>query len=511
MTFGLFRRFGALLSLTLLPLTLPAEMAREVSQYGITWTFSEPREIGQFVSGDWWVVGPVTVVSVSPEPGPSQSDAKASAKSIYGATALVDDRRMRNGTMFAPRAEVSLGKQGFDSRSKSYDASLTVDYPVTIRPGDMLLSSVSSERYDRNGKLATPEVLGQEGIFYAKPTGQLALESAAILTCVSVAPPADAFRPSYAGADMPLYRASQIQWDKLPRLRAPASMPKWETYERIHERPWLEIPSSWVVQFFGPGLNGPGYGREVSRMGNIATLMLMTDASRSQKETLLYEIIQWGIDLRGTIDAGRVYFSDGGWWQGRKWPILFTSIMLGEPSIAEMPPLPDGYSQIRPSSANRNPTFAFQEDLNTYYGKGAEGQTVLWQMNWHTGPKPPYQEKPSSEWTKMDKRSHGYCFINASTYVGTALSAQLMGAKALWNHDAFFDYADYYMSDDNFMKMPRWLPRGAERTADPFVEDMWKMYRDQVPPQRDGQDNLRFEWVDMNRRIGQWVDNPKPR
>jgi hypothetical protein len=32
-----------------------------VSQYGITWTFEKPARVGQFVNGDWYVVGPVTV------------------------------------------------------------------------------------------------------------------------------------------------------------------------------------------------------------------------------------------------------------------------------------------------------------------------------------------------------------------------------------------------------------------------------------------------------------------
>ncbi|HOI55253.1 MAG TPA: hypothetical protein PLP01_08395, partial [Phycisphaerae bacterium] len=32
----------------------------EISQYGITWTLDKPALAGQFVNGDWWVVGPVT-------------------------------------------------------------------------------------------------------------------------------------------------------------------------------------------------------------------------------------------------------------------------------------------------------------------------------------------------------------------------------------------------------------------------------------------------------------------
>ncbi|WP_269542397.1 hypothetical protein [Cerasicoccus fimbriatus] len=504
-----FPRIPCFIAATLtLTTALCAEMAREISQYGITWKFDKPHEVGQFVSGDYWVVGPVTIVSVSPEPGPSDSDAKDSSKSIYGATANIDDKRMRNGSMVNPGKDVSLEQQGLDSRNKSYNESLSVTFPLELKPADILVSSVSSEKYDDKGKLATPDVLGEQKIFYTKAKGDYVVESAALLTCVAQAPAKDAFRPPYAGSKRPVYYARDIKWDKLPNLPAPKSMPKWETYERVHERPWLEIPSSWLVQYFGPSLNGNGYGREVSRMNNMATLMLMTDAPQQQKEKLMYEMIQRGIDLRGVVDSGRVFFADGGWWQGRKWPIMFAGIMLEEPSFYDWPAMPAGDKRVRPSKAAPHPTVVFQEDLDTYYGKGAEGQDVLWQMCWHSGPKPPYQEKPESKWDKNDKRSNGYCLINSTTYVGTALSALLMGAKADWNHDAFFDYTDYWMSDENFQKFPNWLP--GKRTADPFVEDMWAMYRDKVPAQANGKDNWKFVWVDMNKRIGEWVENPKP-
>ena len=37
-----------------------------VSQYGITWSFAEPARVGRYVTGDWWVVGPVTVTQITP-------------------------------------------------------------------------------------------------------------------------------------------------------------------------------------------------------------------------------------------------------------------------------------------------------------------------------------------------------------------------------------------------------------------------------------------------------------
>lgn len=47
-------------------------MVSSISQYGITWTFDQPYEAGQYATGDWWVVGdPLTVVDIDPKKVPS--------------------------------------------------------------------------------------------------------------------------------------------------------------------------------------------------------------------------------------------------------------------------------------------------------------------------------------------------------------------------------------------------------------------------------------------------------
>lgn len=39
-----------------------------VSQHGITWTFEKPVPAGRFITGDWYVAGPVTVAKITPQP-----------------------------------------------------------------------------------------------------------------------------------------------------------------------------------------------------------------------------------------------------------------------------------------------------------------------------------------------------------------------------------------------------------------------------------------------------------
>jgi hypothetical protein len=505
----------------LLGASLRAESASQITQYGITWTFDNAYPTGRFVTGDSWVVGPVTVVSVSPAPGVStDTTADAGNKSRYGATALVDDKSMRNGSMvvtgrseLTPKNSTGFEQQGYDSRSPNYEAGLSITFPHKLETDRSLISTVSNEARNAAGKLATPFVLGEHKIFLCQPTLPLALQSAAVLTCLPKAPPPDAFRPPYVGTTKPIYLKSQLRWDLLPGLKPVASTPNWATMERIFERPWLDHTYTWHNQYMLPGENGPNYGREFARMSSIAALMVMLDVPREKKETLLIRYVQLGIDLAGVAQTGRQLFSDGGHWQGRKWPILFASLMLDAPELRDFPQVDPavpvyGRFKVVPGEDAPAPTTLFQEDLDTYYGKGGDGQTVLWQVVTHTGFKLPHEQKPRAEFDKADNFVDAYRANNACFWIGVSLAARWMKARAIWNHDAFFDYMDRWMGPDEKWDKPTWLPKGCERSYDLFTEDMWNAYRDSAPAQPDGKDNLKWVWA-ADGRTGSLVPNPK--
>lgn len=512
----------------LAPYAARAETVSQVSQYGITWTFDQPREVGRFVTGDHWVVGPVTIVSVSPAPGPSagigpvaETGPAAVSKSRYGATALVDDRRMRNGAMIVegpaplgPKNRTGFDQQGYDSRSINYEPSLSLSFPLRLEPGRTLISTVSNEELDASGQLATPYLPGQLGLFLCKPVMPLALRSAALLTCVAEPPSADAFRPPYAGADKTVYRAGQLRRDLLPAIKPVASTPDWAVIERLFERPWLDHTASWTNQHLLPGENQPNYGREFARLTSIAALMVMLDVPAERRETLLLRYVQLGIDLSGVARMGRHWFPDGGHWQGRKWPILFASLMLEAPELRRFPPVdPDvpvyGIFKVAPAPGASLPTTLFQEDLTTYYGRGGDGQSVLWQVGSHTGARPPHEEKLRTAFDKGDRFVDAYRDNNACSWIGTALAVRQMKAIQLWNHDAYFDYLDRWMGSGANWDRPAWFPKGAERSFDPFTEEMWRAHRDSAPEQPRGRDNLKWVW-DASGRSGSLVPNPRP-
>ncbi len=161
----------------------------------------------------------------------------------------------------------------------------------------------------------------------------------------------------------------------------------------------------------------------------------------------------------GLAMSGGDWNEGGGHSSGRKWPILFASLMLDKSEMTNLPP-----------------TAIFQEDTQTYYGKGWFGQTALWQMIMHHGLRDTYEEKHPSQWEKWDKTSESYrkC-CTSSAWVGTTLATRYLKAVKLWGHDAYFDYTDRWMREDDPCKEARGeypRPKHETKAFDPFVTAM---------------------------------------
>jgi hypothetical protein len=235
-----------------------------IGQYGVTWTFDGSVPAGQFVTGDWWVVGPVTVRRVTPAPA-------------------VD----RHGSVVNPPAG---GAQGYDSRIAGFDASLRAEFPLQLKPGESLVSTASVDTIGAR----TPETL--RGQYCRGP-----LRTAVVLTCLEEIPPADAFRPAYVGTER--FTASQLKRDILPRLKAPTAVPDAATYERYLERIWLDHMREWVNRKMHPLENMPDCGREITNIVSDVALLLLLDDPRRERETLLLRFVQKGIDYYGVTQS----------------------------------------------------------------------------------------------------------------------------------------------------------------------------------------------------------------
>ena len=351
------------------------------------------------------------------------------------------------------------------------------------------------------------------------------LRTAALLTCLPGEPPADAFRPPYAGTNKPLYEAKNLRWDLLLNLKLdhmedyfrkpwlnpadPAGeVATWQDFENYFQRPWLGYYGSTngfdqVLGYMEPSENGPTmssacFGREDTRVVSIASLMVHLDVPRERKEKLVIGLVQHGIDISGMFKAG----TDGrcNWVQsGLKWPVLFASLMLDKPELRQFPaPVP------------------FHEDVTTYYGTGWFGQTALWRIVWHDHLIDSDEERSPEQRTGNDAISEMYRSYGSSgkAWLGTALSARLMKAIKIWGHDAFFDYCDRWIDDDPRFKQARGLnlqPDWEKDTWDPFVTAMWKAYRKTAPRQEMSGQNFKAAWE--QEKDGwhiHWEPNPKP-
>jgi hypothetical protein len=403
-----------------------------VTKDGITWTFAESERVGQFITGDYYVVGSATVTSITPTPSGG-----------------------RNGSVkgVPPRDD----KTGFDSRTTGnrYDASLAATPPVSLAPGDSLVSSIS---VDTVGTI-------RRWLFDKATVSPV--KSISVLTSVSVPQPPDAFRPSYVGRGSPIFYSRNLRRDLLPRLAKVTGTPSLAEYEQHFRRPWVD------ALFFGfdaPVEYMPDYGREVARATSIAGLLLSLDFTPEQKEPLLVYLTQYGIDLYGLMQAGhRGWPAHGGHGVGRKLPVVLAGTLLEVPGM-------------------QSPAKPFSEDLQTMYDTGWTGASVVFgghNGKFATGAWGPYEHLQPRDWLSTDGEDYRRC-CTSSAWIGGALVARLVpGVRAAWNHPAFFDYSDRWMTEDDTQARATikaqigkdYSAFPQRRAWDSFVTNMWNAYR----------------------------------
>ena len=456
-------------------------LRESVSQYGITWTFDKPARVGQFVNGDWYVVGPATIRAIDPKP-------------LYGAEIpkreldpmdkeRPEGQRVRNGWMLNPPAAMQVA---YDSGVRNwFDPGLITRLPAEMKPGDSLVSTISMPK----GLVLHAQLRNkiERGVEDSSP-----IRTAAVLTCVGEPQPADAFRPAFCDRQQTIYLARNLKRELLPVATRTQSLPKLRQYVRFTQRPWVG------TGFFGfeePVENMPQYGLEYGRVVGISALMLATDLPPEQKEPLLVNLVQVGIDLGGMIRAGHPGWTAwGGHGSGRKLPIVFAGLLLGDEQLAHI---------------NKSfPKVSFGEDEQTAYGDAWTGAKVVFAG--HSGIDAatgegrgrgnawgPYEQMHPSQWKQGQNTSEAYrrCCTSVG-WVAQALVLRLMHAEEAWGHDAFFDYVDRWMYEDDaeFVKVIReatgndhnkdWARQG--QAWDAFVNEMWAKHRPVLPAPTDG-------------------------
>jgi len=459
----------------------PPGTATSISKDGITWTFSQAVPVGQFVNGDYYVVGPVTITAISPAPTTASPYENGSVKNLPTANS----------------------KSGFDSRLNDgtdeswwFDATLRSYPPISLKPGDSLVSSISLETIH-----SVPEVMRASDMS-ASPVG-----SVSVLTVLSAAPTADAFRPSYCDRSQTIYHANSLQKNLLPSLAPPtpsdpnAGTPTLATFEGYYRRPWIDTNP---FLFDAPADYMPSYGQHIAFADSYASLLLTLNFPADQKVNLTNYFVQYGIDLYGCVQAGYGWPAFGGHRSGRKLPIIFAGILLNNTGMMNV------------SAAYPN---QFGEDMQTLYIKNLppagsylqawQGATVIYGGHYGVdangtvvspGLYGPYEQLQPANWplinpTEQLGESYRRCCTSVS-WVGEALTIHIMHAENAWNYPAFFDYVDRWMTEDDtqaiaeikaqsgFDYSANWERQGQTRywlqgefPQYTFIDDMWAAYR----------------------------------
>jgi hypothetical protein len=455
----------------------PAGTASSITKDGITWTFSQAVPVGQFVNGDYFVVGPVTVTAVDPPPTTSTPYLNGSVLNL-------------------PTAN---GKSGFDSRLNDgtdeswwFDATLRSYPPITLKPGDSLVSSISLAQIH-----SVPEVMRSSDMS-ASPVA-----TTSVLTVLAAAPSSDGFRPSYCDRSQTIYHANALQRNLLRSLAPPnpSQTPTLAQFETWYRQPWIDTNA---FLFDAPALYMPSYGQHIAFADSYATLLLMLNFPADQKINLTNYFVQYGIDLYGCVQTGYGWPAFGGHRSGRKLPIVFAGILLNN----------DGMKNVSTNFPNQ-----FGEDMQALYinklppagtyQQAWQGATVIYGGHYgvttdgtpvSAGLYGPYEQLQPSAWplispTEQLGEAYRRCCTSVS-WVGEALTIHILHAETTWNQQAFLDYVDRWMTEDDTQAVAEikaqsgfdysanwerqkqtqyWLQ--GEFPQYSFIDDMWKAYR----------------------------------
>lgn len=401
-----------------------------LERHGVTWSLRHPTRAGRYINGDWWVVGPVDVVAITPR-------------------CVRTDARVRHGAMVNP--DPTLPQQGYDSglagspAFSGYRDALNVALevsaaqPLTLPPGNTLVSTVS---HDVAGQL--PQ-----------------LERCALLTVVAAPPPARAFRPPYCGFDKRArWSADDLDLSVLAQLPPVAGAPATRELIAQVEHTWLDHLPGYQRRFLHPSRNMPDYGREIADLVGTAALTLNLDIPAHDKRALLVALVQLGVDVYGVVRHGGKFAADGGNGSGRKLLLLLAGAALHDPQMTAL---------AHAAGAT------FGEDAQTFYVEetspgvvngGHGGYTVddVGLPEWGNR----HADDPSLDRKGWDSDPYRRC-CTANAWVGCVLAARIMGLREAWGHPALFDYLDRYMQTE---QPGHWM-----RSWSPFCEQMWDRYR----------------------------------
>lgn len=416
----------------------------EILNLGVaTATLSNPRPVGQYANGDWWVLGPVSITSLSPAgsvqtSGTDGEGAAITSRVIHGTQVNPGNRSFATGGLTANNR--SNTAQGWDSLANPiaptapYVASANVDPGKTGVPLAVTTGSVM-KFVSRLTGLPTNN----------RPAG----DDMVVFTVVDTIPPADAIRPGVSRADKTsLIRRSHFDLSVFNNFTPTASAPTYATVLDWVDR-YIEAsqPHSINNTCAKGANNHPEYGREIGHGLHQACLALHLNFTAEQKLTLLSHMAAIADDFVSRAEEGGWTRGEGGGNQFKKAIICVVGAALG----ANRPASWDTWL----SFANRNvwgedgQIFAvsgYDIALPRYTADGRPRSAFTYQMlgsaEWGEAPNGDplvggQPERSASQWVAFYRE-----IVLGQLLAGTLAVELTTGAKALWDHPNFWKYIE---------------------------------------------------------------------
>ncbi len=410
-----------------------------ISQYGITWYFDGMYKCGKFINGDNWVKGPITLNKVT-------VTAVTFSNGVY--SYKVQDSDVWNGTTLNPRVANegpnAVRPQGFGSYSGyvRYDSNLNIaDKLSKLIPAGTTIATISTNNGQAGGAADRKQLATYFNEF-------------AVLTVLAEIPPADAFRPAYAGAhDRSIkYRRSNVNMGIFKNLPVTGTLPDRQKIITNIKRPLLDFvisPSanpntSFKANNLEMKSNGliRTYGREIS-IGSIqAASYLNYNVGAENKEEVAIHLIQWGIDVAGLANDGMVWGANGGHHMGRKLPLIIAAEALNNADMKRQ--------------ANFTQNNIFHEDQQHFIVTKEDVACSKIKGPTFNPPRTPYSDSHigmpewKSGWTACDASPSwtysGYRSVNGDVNKSLISVLNTMGITHYWNNVLFRYITERYVN-----------------------------------------------------------------
>ena len=374
-------------------------LAVDVTQHGITWTFSEPAQVGTFANGDPWVVGPVTIESITP-----------------------DGDGAHHGWEVNPDSTTS---QGFDERIADYDLARVPALPYDALPGESIVKTISLEPLDDAE---------------CRPCTR----AAAVLTVLDAVPPDEGrtvFRPPYFGSEKPLYSTRDMRTELLPQLAPVQDAPTFDEIADAYDMVQLDHKVNWTGRPLHPQDAMPDYGSDIASKNAAGALALMLAGSVEDKWDALVRYMNNGIDIVHMMRGGVTWPPGGGHGEGRKLPAVLTAVLLDDQAM-----MADLASSGR-EAFGENGGMYLSPDGVVLFGQTPNSEESYWtNLVFDTGSRTIIDPYQTIDGGHRPGGSYQFC-CTAMAWKATAAALRLMPELLpVFHHDHFMTYVDRWVS-----------------------------------------------------------------